>query len=231
MNRDALLTIAVLGTTLVLLFHKSEPSQEEAASPTPAPALATTAPLKTRVLPVAATGAPVGFNRGLVLAGVRTATFSQSLTLQLNSAFSLSQLEAAKAKAQAERKPLGFIMVWGKLFGKSADTRKGGSESGLAHFYRAFNNTLVLVYVRHETELGSVPAAVQRGFGGPDEGGYAPNMAVVDATATEFIVEIPYGGAHSDGGKRDEVFSAGAVKIDQWLATHPLAVTANTANR
>jgi len=144
--------------------------------------------------------------------------------MRLSDAFSLSQLEAAKAKARAEHKPLGFLMVWGQFFGEEADTRSRGGAPGLAHFYRAFNSNLVLVFVRHETELGSVPDAVKQGFNGPDEGGFAPNMAVVDATATEFIVEIPYGGNESNGAKRDQVFGAGAAKIDRWLATHPYAM-------
>jgi len=158
-----------------------------------------------------------------VRTAVAAAKSSQSMSLQLNSAFSLSQLEAAKAKALAQHKPLGFIMVWGEFFGKEENTRLRGGVPGLCHFYRAFNSELVLVYVRHETELGLVPEAVKRGFFGPDEGGFAPNMAVVDATASEFIVEIPYGGNDSNGEKRDKVFGAGAEKIDLWLATHPLA--------
>lgn len=158
------------------------------------------------------------------MAGVTRAKFPQIMTLRYNAAFSLSQLEAAKAKARAERKPLGFIMVWDSLFGERADTRLQGGTHGLAHFYRAFNENVVLVFVRHENELGSVPNAVKEGFNGPDEGGFAPNMAVVDATASEFIVEIPYGGADSNGEKRDKVFAAGAAKIDQWLATHPQAI-------
>jgi hypothetical protein len=80
--------------------------------------------------------------------------------------------------------------------------------------------------VRHETELGHVPEAGKKGFNGPDEGGFAPNMAVVDATASEFIVEIPMGGGKSDGAKRDEVFRALTPKIDQWLAAHPTAAAA-----
>lgn len=144
-------------------------------------------------------------------------------TLKLTDAFSLSQIEQAKAKAQAERKPLGFVMVWGQFFDKKASTRGRGSEAALAHFYHAFKDTLVLVFVRHENELGLVPDAVKKGFNGPDEGGFAPNMAVVDATASEFIVEIPMGGGSSDGPKRDEVFRTLTPKIDQWLASHPTA--------
>jgi len=143
-------------------------------------------------------------------------------TLYASSAFSLSELDQAKAKAQAEHKPLGFIMVWGQFFGKEADTRSNGSESALVHFYEVFHQQLVLVFVRHETELSHVPPAVSRGFSGADEGGFAPNMSVVDATATEFIVEIPF--RNLDGPGRDPIFAAGGRKIDQWLATHPDAV-------
>ncbi len=167
---------------------------------------------------------PPAPTRTTVMAGVLAARGIKHRVVQLGDAFSLSQLEQAKAKAVAERKPLGFIMVWGQFFGVPANTRLRGSAHGLAHFCEAFNNNLVLVFVRHETELGSVPNAVKQGFNGPDEGGFAPNMAVVDATASEFIVEIPYGGDYSDGEKRDQVFSAGAAKIDGWLKTHPLAV-------
>lgn len=148
-----------------------------------------------------------------------------SMVLGIGDAFSLAELEEAKAKAIAEKKPLGFIMVWGQFFGaRPANTRHEGGESATVHFYMAFRDTLVLVFVRHEGELDKVPDAVQEGFGGPDEGGFAPNMAVVDATASEFIVEIPLGGDHSDGPKRDAVFTEGAAKITTWLASHPDAV-------
>ncbi len=80
----------------------------------------------------------------------------------------------------------------------------------------------MLVFVRHENELGMVPPAVRRGFFGKDEGGFAPNMAVTDASATEFIVEIPYRDLDADG--RDQLFAAGGRKIDLWLATHPQAI-------
>jgi len=43
---------------------------------------------------------------------------------------------------------------------------RGGSDSGLAHFYDVFNDRLVLVFVRHENELDKVPAAVKKGFHG-----------------------------------------------------------------
>ena len=145
-----------------------------------------------------------------------------NMSLHLDSAFSLSQLDQAKAKAVAEKKPLGFLMVWGQFFDHDEPVRGKDSVSALVHFYQVFNDQLVLVFVRHESELGKVPPAVSRGFRGPDEGGYAPNMAVTDATATEFVVEIPYRCLDGDG--RDPIFAAGGKIIDQWLATHPDAL-------
>lgn len=145
-----------------------------------------------------------------------------SMRLELSSAFSLAQLDQAKAAAQAQKKPLGFLMVWGQFFDREADPRGKGSNEALVHFYEAFHQNLVLVFVRHESELGLVPPAVAKGFNGPDEGGYAPNMAVTDATATEFIVEIPFRAL--DGAGRDPLFAEGAAKIDVWLATHPDAL-------
>lgn len=235
MNVKALLAVVIILIGFVLIYPFTTPVTSEGVAPLlrngksqPVLPLVQASPEKTvaQRAPVSALpySTPIRTPRVRVASGVIAAKFSQRMTVQLNSAFSLSQLEAAKAKAVAECKPLGFIMVWGQFFGKQTDTRSRGSEPAMAHFYRAFNANLVLVFVRHETELGSVPDAVKQGFNGPDEGGYAPNMAVVDATASEFIVEIPYGGTDSNGEKRDQVFSAGAAKIDQWLATHPLAV-------
>jgi hypothetical protein len=151
--------------------------------------------------------------------------------LHLSDAFGLAQLEKAKEKARMEGKPLGFVMVWGQFFNKLQDTRSIGGASATTHFYEAFHTPLVLVFVRHETELGAVPEAVKKGFNGPDEGGYAPNMAVVDATASEFIVEIPLGGGDANGTRRDQVFSDGAAKIEKWLTSHPGAVASPDAKR
>jgi len=158
-------------------------------------------------------------------AALEAAKTAPAMVLELGDAFSLAELEDAKAKAIAEKKPLGFIMVWGQFFGsRPTNTRNQGGDSAMVHFYMGFRDTLVLVFVRHEGELEKVPDAVQEGFGGPDEGGFAPNMAVVDATATEFIVEIPLGGDHADGARRDAVFGEGAAKIETWLAGHSDAV-------
>jgi hypothetical protein len=120
-------------------------------------------------------------------------------------AFNLDNLEAAKKKAKAENKMLGFIMVWDDFFEPHYPMGQG-SGSGLAHFYDVFHDNLVLVFVSHERELGKVPDAVKEGFNGPEEGGYAPNMAVVTADCSQFICEIPYGGKESNGQIREQIF-------------------------
>ena len=117
-------------------------------------------------------------------------------------AFSLDQLEAAKKKAQAEKKLLGFIMEWDSMLVPARPMGDSGSDSGLAHFYAAFKDSMVLVFVRHEDEPGKVPNAVAQGFQGPDEGGFAPNMAVVTADCSQFICEIPFGGNKTPPGRR-----------------------------
>ncbi|XHR29146.1 MAG: hypothetical protein ACFUZC_00995 [Chthoniobacteraceae bacterium] len=245
MSRQGLMVICVLVLAASVWFYKPpKPSSDESSQPAPEPAAAT-APVATPASALRPSASPLSLNRpavpqvpqvpyvkGRILYGVNSAKSGERVVMRLDSAFSLSQIEAAKAKAIREHKPLGFIMVWGQFFdSKAVDSRAQGGGEGLAHFYRAFRNTLVLVYVRHESELGQVPDAVKKGFNGPDEGGFAPNMAVVDATASEFIVEIPYGGAKSTGEIRDGVFSAGAQKIEQWLSTHPDALTQTPAKR
>jgi hypothetical protein len=197
---------AVVKATLV----QTPPAAAPAAAPWAARSLAQTPP-------------PAVIDRFSDL--LQAAISGPRMTLQAGDAFSLAQLDQAEQKAREERKPLGFLMVWGVLFDHEADTRGSDSVSALVHFYQVFNQNLVLVFVRHETELNKVPDAVKKGFFGPNEGGYAPNMAVTDATASEFIVEIPY--AHEDGAGRDQTFAAGAQTIDQWLATHPDAVPAS----
>ncbi len=239
MSRQGLMVICVLMLAVSVWFYKPPGSSSDASSQ---PAPESTAPVATPASALRPSATPLSLNRpavpqvpyfkGRILAGVNSAKSGEHVVMRLDSAFSLSQIEAAKAKAIREHKPLGFLMVWGQFFDpKAVDSRAQGGGEGLAHFYRAFRNTLVLVYVRHETELGLVPEAVKKGFNGPDEGGFAPNMAVVDATASELIVEIPYGGAKSNGTVRDGVFTAGAQKIEQWLSTHPDALSQNPAKR
>ena len=137
--------------------------------------------------------------------GLALARENQMVNLHKNMAFSLANLEAAKKKAKAENKLLGFIMEWDTML-VPAQPWGQGSPSGLAHFYDVFHEPLVLVFVRHESELGSVPDAVKTGFNGPEEGGFAPNMAVVSADCSQFVCEIPYGGKDSNGAIRDQLF-------------------------
>ncbi len=130
---------------------------------------------------------------------------NRPINLTKDLAFSLDNLEAAKKKAQDEKKLIGFILEWDSMMGPAYPMGKG-SGNGLAHFYDVFNDSLVLVFVRHENELGSLPNAVMQGFGGPEEGGFAPNMAVVTADCKKFVCEIPFGGKDSDGRIREQIF-------------------------
>jgi len=141
---------------------------------------------------------------------------NRPVMLTKNLAFSLDQLAAAQQKAKAEKKLLGFIMEWDGFFVPSQPMKRG-SNAGLAHFYDVFNNHLVLVFVRHESELGLVPDAVKQGFNGPEEGGFAPNMAVVTADCAQFVCEIPYGGDQSNGQIREQIFRQKIAVIKQFI--------------
>ena len=147
--------------------------------------------------------------------GLALARQNYVVNLTKNLAFNLDNLEAAKKKAQNENKMLGFIMEWDDNFGPQYPMEQG-SGSGLAHFYDVFHDNLVLVFVSHERELGKVPDAVKMGFNGPDEGGYAPNMAVVTADCSQFVCEIPYGGKDSNGQIREQIFRQKIVVIKQF---------------
>ena len=81
--------------------------------------------------------------------GLSFARQNQPIILSTNMAFSLDTLEAAKARAKAEKKLLGFIMVWDSFFVPSHPMNPG-SNGGLAHFVDAFHDSLVLVFVHHE---------------------------------------------------------------------------------
>jgi len=76
----------------------------------------------------------------------------------------------------------------------------------------------VLVFVRHESELDKVPDAVKKGFFGPEEGGFAPNMAVVSPDCSQFICEIPYGGDKSNGQIREQIFRQKIPVIKKFMA-------------
>jgi hypothetical protein len=137
--------------------------------------------------------------------GMSNARLNRPVNLTKTLAFSLDNLEAAKKKAKDEKKMIGFIMEWDSML-VPAYPMGGGSDSGLAHFYDVFHDGMVLVFVRHESELNSVPDAVKQGFFGPEEGGFAPNMAVVTADCSQFVCEIPYGGKESNGRIREQIF-------------------------
>jgi hypothetical protein len=149
-------------------------------------------------------------------AGLALARQNQRIILSKNLAFLLDNLEAAKQRATAEKKLLGFIMEWDTML-VPAHPMGRGSNSGLAHFYEVFRDNLVLVFVRHENELDKVPAAVKKGFFGPEEGGFAPNMAVVTADCSQFVCEIPYGGNESNGQIREQIFRKKIAEIKKFL--------------
>jgi len=155
--------------------------------------------------------------------GMTFARQNQAVYLNKNLAFSLDNLDAAKKKAQAEKKMLGFIMEWDSMLVPARPMDRGGSDSGLAHFYDVFNDSLVLVFVRHENELGKVPPAVSQGFNGPEEGGFAPNMAVVTADCSQFVCEIPFGGKKSDGLIREQIFRQKIAVIKKFAKEHAAA--------
>ena len=148
--------------------------------------------------------------------GLYNARANNPISLTLNSAYRLSSLEAAKKKAQAEKKLLGFIMVWDMMF-RPARPMAAGGPNDLAGFYTVFNNAVVLVFVRHEDELDKVPDAVKKGFFGPEERGWAPNMAVVTADCSQFVCEIPLGGEHSTGAVREPIFRQKIAVIKKFL--------------
>jgi len=152
--------------------------------------------------------------------GLFIARQNKVVNLKKDMAFSLADLGAAEKKAQAEHKMLGFIMVKDEFFAPAWPMEQG-SINALAHFYLTFRNGLVLVFVRHENELDKVPASVKKGFDGTEEGGYAPNMAVVTADCSQFICEIPYGGAKSNGQIREQIFRQKIEVIKKFLAGHP----------
>jgi hypothetical protein len=161
--------------------------------------------------------------------GLAIARENAVLNMNKNLAFSLANLEAAKKKAKAEGKLLGFIMEWDNMFVPAHPWNKGGN-CGLAHFYLVFHEPLVLVFVRHEGELDSVPAAVNQGFKGPDEGGWAPNMAVVTADCSQFVCEIPYGGENSTGPIRDQIFRQKIAVIKEFQKQQAAAKPASTGS-
>jgi hypothetical protein len=144
--------------------------------------------------------------------------------VKASAAFSVEQLAEARAQALRDRKPLGFIMMAPTMLDKPTTTRETGGNSALLHFYEAFKDSLVLVFVPVDTKKDQLPGAVLAGFSRPELGGIAPNMAVVDASASALIVAIPCGNAKTAGPDRDTVFKIGATAIQRWLTYHPMAI-------
>jgi hypothetical protein len=140
---------------------------------------------------------------------------NQIVYLNKSLAFSLDNLAAAKKKAKDEKKLLGFILEWDKMLTPS---RPAGhwSNNALAHFYDVFHDNMVLVFVRHENEIDKAPDAVKQGFQGPDEGGYAPSMAVVTADCSHYICEIPSSNKEFIG--REQIFLEKIAVIKKFLA-------------
>jgi hypothetical protein len=140
-----------------------------------------------------------------------------NLSTEAREKYHCDSYEIALVKARDENKLLGFIMEWDSMLIPGYPMGRG-SNCGLAHFYDVFNDNLVLVFVRHESELGKVPGAVGQGFFGPDEGGFAPNMAVVTADCSKFVCEIPYGGNNSNGQIREQIFREKIAVIKKFIA-------------
>ena len=233
-------TLAASQTELAAWHARAEAATnpaptEEAALPkrpvtsSSAAAVAPNAPLQTltEAEVVQPNGLPVP--PGKVTAGVVAAQTPRRVLLRPETAFDLSQLQDAKARAVEDHKPLGFIVAMSQSFNMPVNTHDVGSVAALAHFFTAFNDSLVLVFVRDHWNFGDVPAAVARGFRSPG-GEIAPNMAVVDATGSELIAEVPYGGNGSNGAHRDKIFSLAAKVIERWLASHPQATAAEAAH-
>lgn len=83
-------------------------------------------------------------------------------TVSKKQGFWLESLDEAQKKAIAEGKPLGFIMVWDGFFDKKASAFNPGSEAALLPFYNVFKDSVVIVIVSHERELGKVPDSVKK---------------------------------------------------------------------
>ncbi len=144
-------------------------------------------------------------------------------TIQLapDSAFRLDQIEEAMQTAQAEKKLLGFLMVWDVFFGKPAKPMDKQGADALAHFHEVFRDNLVLVYVRHEEldkQIDKIPEAVKKGFFGSNGATFSPNMAVVSADAADFVCQIPLGGGDATEGRaREAVFREKIQAINAWI--------------
>jgi hypothetical protein len=138
------------------------------------------------------------------------------VNLSRDLAFPLAALKAAKAKAAAEGKAIGFILVWDQLF-KPGRPMEKGPLGALAHFYAVFNQNLVLVFVDHNEKANKLPRAVRNSFLGEQGGAFAPKIMVVSDDCTQLICEIPYSGDDAAGQDREETFRAKHAEIKKFL--------------
>ncbi len=105
--------------------------------------------------------------------------------------YPLSRLAEAQKVAQAEGKPIGFLLTWPVFFPGAPGFLKSGSACA-TYFYQAFKDQAVLVNVDHSTgELDRLPKVAAAAFHSPAEGGYAPCLCLTDATFTRLIGMLP----------------------------------------
>jgi hypothetical protein len=152
-----------------------------------------------------------------------------TMTLTLESAFRLSQLEEAKKKAMEEKKPLGFIVVWDACFNVAGTSSGDNSSAGLVHFYETFNHSCVLVFVRHEDEMHQVPPKANEGYHSSDAGGFSPKMAVLSADTADLICMIPLGigsDGHTNREAREKVFTEKKKVMEEYLSKKNAAAPA-----
>ena len=156
------------------------------------------------------------FEEGLFLARQ-----NNKVDLKKDMAFWLDDLEAAKQKAKAEKKMIGFVVVWDNFFGKPAKTMGQGSPDALAQYYTTFHNALVLVFVSHERDAERVPPAGKRGLSGLKAGKFSPKMAVVTGDCSQYVCIVPYGEGTSTGYEREVIFKQKIAVIKKFASSPP----------
>jgi hypothetical protein len=180
---------------------------------------------KTAPAPAAAPQAILLSDR--FMEGIRAAREVPEQPVQLTDAYSLDHLAEARAQAQLERKLMGFIQMTPAMLNRPVTTRTAGPSATLLHFCRAFSKSMVLVFVPGTTKPNQLPPAVVAGLSAKEMNGIVPNMAVVDATATELVLPVPSGKDNKATGEdRDRTFIASAAIMQRWLSYHPLAIGA-----
>lgn len=151
------------------------------------------------------------------MAGLARGMANKPGVLKKTDGFNIGSLDKVVEKAKSENKLVGFMMMWDQFYNKLASPMDTGGDSSALHFYNTFKDSMVIVFVAHENELDKVPESVKKGFFGPDEGGFAPNMCVVSSDLKDYIVEIPLGGAASNGKIRQKVFNDKMPAIKKFL--------------